>query len=50
MENICPICGKDNHCGSLAGKPHGECWCNSVVFPEEIFDLVPDNKKGKACI
>lgn len=37
MENICPICGKDNHCGSLTSKSHEECWCNTVVFPEEIL-------------
>lgn len=50
MTNICPICGKDNHCAYLSGKPHKECWCNTVEVPKEIFDLVPENKKGKDCI
>jgi len=45
-ERICPLCGKDNNC------QHGKdnCWCNSITIPKYILDMVPDDKKGKACI
>lgn len=42
---ICPICGKDNGC------THNEnCWCFKTTIPKEIFELIPEDKKGKACI
>jgi hypothetical protein len=46
LEKVCPICGQDNNC------QHGEgrCWCQTVKFPKEILDLIPDDKKGKACV
>lgn len=46
LERICPICGQDNNC------QHGqsECWCDNIKIPKQIFDLVPDDKRGKACI
>jgi hypothetical protein len=46
MERICPLCGKDNNC------QHGQggCWCDSIKFPKYILDMVPADKKGKACI
>lgn len=46
FEKICPLCGQDNNC------QHGqaECWCDTVVFPKYILDLIPSNKRGKACI
>ena len=45
-ERICPICGKDNNCH------HGEssCWCSTIKVPKHVLDLVPEDKKGKACI
>lgn len=45
-ERICPICGQDNNC------QHGkdDCWCSSVVISKHILDMVPEDKKGKACI
>jgi hypothetical protein len=46
----CPLCGKDNNCGNLQGKPHGTCWCSRALFPKEIFDLLPQNRAGKSCI
>lgn len=39
----CPICGGNSNCGNVAGKPHGECWCDKSVFPPEIFEKVPSN-------
>ncbi len=45
-EKTCPICGQDNNC------QHGksDCWCTKVKIPKGLLDLVPDDKKGKACI
>ncbi|WP_264849469.1 cysteine-rich CWC family protein [Clostridium omnivorum] len=45
-ERICPICGKDNNC------QHGQggCWCDNIKVPKQVLDLVPEDKKGKACI
>ncbi len=45
-EKVCPICGKDNNC------QHGKekCWCTKVKVPKHVLDLVPEDKKGKACI
>lgn len=45
-EKICPICGEPNNCQH--GK--GSCWCEKVVVPKYILDMVPDDKKGKTCI
>ena len=47
---ICPICGKDNRCGNLKGMPKGTCWCFGTKFPEEIFKLIPEDRRGLACI
>ncbi|XID94082.1 cysteine-rich CWC family protein [Paenibacillaceae bacterium WGS1546] len=46
----CPLCGKGNSCGQLAGKPHGSCWCAEAEFPREIFDAIPAESRNKACI
>ncbi|WAH39716.1 cysteine-rich CWC family protein [Alicyclobacillus fastidiosus] len=50
MSNVCPLCGMDNHCGNVAGKPHGTCWCDKEVFPKEIFEKRPLNQSEKSCI
>lgn len=45
IERTCPICGKDNDC------QHGkECWCHAVKIPSSILEMVPNDKKNKACI
>ena len=45
-ERVCPLCGQDNNC------QHNEatCWCASVKIPKYILDMIPEDKKGKACI
>lgn len=43
---ICPLCGEDNNCQSGSKT----CWCNYVEIPDYIIDMVPKDKKGKACI
>lgn len=46
LEKICPICGQDNNC-----QHHlDECWCEKVEFPKHILDMIPEEKKGKACV
>lgn len=49
-KRICPICGKENHCGQEQGLPEGACWCRHIEIPKELIALVPDDLKGKACI
>ncbi|WP_235587013.1 cysteine-rich CWC family protein [Ferroacidibacillus organovorans] len=45
--NKYPICGRDNNCGNVAGKPHGTCWCDQEFFPQEISDKIPSgSEKG----
>lgn len=46
IERTCPLCGEDNNC------QHGkaECWCHDVEIPSSILEMVPDDKKNKACI
>nr|WP_276536672.1 cysteine-rich CWC family protein [Tissierella carlieri] len=41
----CPICGKNNNC-----RHSKECWCHNVIIPKGILDIIPEDKKGKACI
>lgn len=48
--SVCPLCGQDNRCGAHAGLPPSECWCMKETFPQEIFELVPPEERGKACI
>ncbi|AOY75618.1 cysteine-rich CWC family protein [Clostridium formicaceticum] len=45
-ERKCPLCGQDNNC------QHGEnsCWCSDYEFPQDLLDMVPEDKKRKACI
>lgn len=45
-EKICPICGQDNNCQ----HGQGSCWCDTVKIPKYVLDLVPEDKRGKACI
>ncbi|MFB5189316.1 cysteine-rich CWC family protein [Alicyclobacillus fastidiosus] len=48
--NVCPLCGMDNHCGNVAGQPHGTCWCDKEVFPNEIFEQLPMSRSECSCI
>jgi hypothetical protein len=45
-ERTCPLCGKDNNCQHNAES----CWCATVTFPKHVLDMIPEEKKGKACI
>lgn len=43
---ICPLCGENNNC------QHGKesCWCTDVKIPKSLFDMIPEEKRGKVCI
>lgn len=45
IDRECPICGQDNNC-----RHDAECWCHKETFPKHVFNLIPEEKKGKACI
>lgn len=47
LETICPICGKENNCMAHSDEL---CWCNDMKIPNELLDLFPETKRGKACI
>ncbi|WP_431307902.1 cysteine-rich CWC family protein [Alicyclobacillus sacchari] len=43
-ETLCPLCGMDNRCGHAAGNPPGTCWCDNVLFPEEVLKHIPSSE------
>ena len=45
-ERICPLCGQHNN--SQHGEDH--CWCTNYRFPQHILEMVPEDKRNKACI
>ncbi len=47
---LCPLCNKPNQCAMAADPNAKECWCESVVFPEELLEQVPENAVRKTCI
>ena len=47
---ICPLCGEPNQCAMAADPNASECWCESVVFPEELLAKIPDNAARKTCV
>ena len=47
---ICPLCGEPNQCAMMANPKATECWCESVIFPEELLAKVPKDAARKACI
>ncbi|WP_127582318.1 cysteine-rich CWC family protein [Paenibacillus koleovorans] len=47
---LCSICKQSNKCGVLDGQPIESCWCLNAGFPEGIFELIPSELRGKACI
>ncbi|MFC2028607.1 cysteine-rich CWC family protein [Chloroflexota bacterium] len=47
---ICPLCGSPNHCAMAADPDAGDCWCESVVFPQDLLESIPENSVRKTCI
>ena len=47
----CPLCGGANDCRLCTTASYkGPCWCEKVVFPDELLARVPAEAKNKACI
>ncbi|WP_019244322.1 MULTISPECIES: cysteine-rich CWC family protein [Bacillus] len=46
---VCPICGAQNRC-KIDASDEELCWCVKEKFPNEIFELVPEESIGKQCI
>lgn len=44
-KSTCPICGKNNKC-----THSNNCWCHTTKVSKKVIDMVPQDKKGKACI
>ncbi|MED4601338.1 cysteine-rich CWC family protein [Paenibacillus validus] len=46
----CPLCGADNGCSYVQGKPIEACWCWKELVPKTLLERIPDERKGKACV
>ena len=46
-EKVCPLCGIKNNCMAHSDQ---SCWCATIKVPVEMLDLVPADRKRKACI
>ena len=50
----CPLCGKPNQCAMEVeretGKKQPPCWCSQVKFEPGVFDEIPQEARGKACV
>jgi len=47
---LCPLCGKPNQCAMAADPNAAECWCESVIFPEELLAKVNESAVQKTCV
>ncbi|MBS4172894.1 cysteine-rich CWC family protein [Bacillus sp. FJAT-49736] len=47
---ICPLCGNGNRCCNSKNSSSSTCWCTVEEFPNEIFELVPEEYLRKTCI
>lgn len=46
-EKICPFCKNKNGCMAHSDAP---CWCNGVVVPPQLLELLPAHLTRKSCI
>ncbi len=46
----CPLCGKPNQCAVAADPAAIVCWCESVEFPRELLNQIPEKAVRKTCI
>lgn len=44
----CPLCGGPNDCGAVKGQ--STCWCHTAVIPKEVWQRIPVEMRGVACI
>ena len=47
---LCPLCGQPNHCAMAVDPNATDCWCESVIFPEELLAQIPENAVRKTCV
>jgi len=47
---FCPVCGEPNQCAMAADPNATVCWCEGVVFPEELLAQIPENAVRKTCV
>ena len=47
---ICPLCGESNQCAMASDPEATMCWCEGVVFPEELLDQIPEIAVRKTCV
>ncbi|MCB1699350.1 MAG: cysteine-rich CWC family protein [Pseudomonadales bacterium] len=46
----CPVCGQDNQCAVMAGRPADTCWCAGTAISPEALAAVPADSIGKRCL
>ena len=46
----CPLCGNPNECAMAADPNATECWCESVIFPDELLAKIPEDAVRKTCV
>lgn len=50
----CPLCGGDNRCAMEIERETGTvqppCWCMDATFTPELFQRIPAEARGQACI
>ena len=46
----CPLCGGPNQCALADDPTSTECWCDSVIFPDELLAQIPDDAVRKTCV
>jgi predicted Fe-S protein YdhL (DUF1289 family) len=44
----CPLCGRDNKCGMVAGA--STCWCFTALVPADVIERVPAESQGVTCV
>ena len=46
----CPLCGGPNQCATAADPNAVDCWCGSIIFPNELLAKIPENAVRKTCV
>lgn len=48
--SLCPLCGQQNECAIVAGRPAQACWCMAARIPAEVLAAIPPAARGTACV
>ena len=46
----CPLCGRPNYCAMAADPNAKHCWCEEVIFSDELLDRIPKDSVRKTCV